>query len=479
MARGSSTGLALLAVATALFAGGCAKHRTITVTVAVDETVRAHPDWERGIRERLATVSDLYKGACAIRWKVDRIAAWDTPTTDSAEALRTSLTQTFANDRAEVVVGISGRRFGTGGTGIAAPFDRYAVVLNYSVGDKHRDAAAIGHELAHLFGAMHSREAGSLMHASAPGLRVDAKAAAALRVMRSFDFRRGPEAMDFATWKHAADTYASDRPDAARAYQEFAAMLADRQAWAHAANLLTAAALTHKDASLLLQRGMIQKSASQWDDAEKSFVQALELSPDLFEAHHQAGILAGQRGDSRRAIAYLRRAAELHPAGAQIRYNLGVALSATVGGLANAEEQFTATLALQPDHAGAQRAVRDLRLLQDSLEAAVAKWRRSVQTHPSDPVHHYNLAVALSKLGRLREAEIEYRRALALRPGFHRARENLAVVLHASGRFREAFDEIERLRQNGASVNNELAAAVRELVREPPSDKQPGKPERK
>lgn len=60
--------------------------------------------------------------------------------------------------------------------------------------------------------------------------------------------------------------------------------------------------------------------------------------------------------------------------------------------------------------------------------------RKAIEGHPTDPVHHNNLGIALRQMGQLQEAEACYREATRLNPGYAQAWYNLANLFAAQDR---------------------------------------------
>lgn len=82
------------------------------------------------------------------------------------------------------------------------------------------------------------------------------------------------------------------------------------------------------------------------------------------------------------------------------------------------------------------------------------------QLQPDSAAAHYNLATALSALGRLQEAVEHYQHALGLRPDYALAHNNLGGVLLSVGRSDEArrhFEEAVRLDPQNAGAHANLA----------------------
>ena len=78
------------------------------------------------------------------------------------------------------------------------------------------------------------------------------------------------------------------------------------------------------DVGLLELMGRAHLNQSQFDDAERCWKQALELSPNLFSAYLNLGRIELQRGKPDSAIAWLNRAAELKPGSYEAAYSLAL-----------------------------------------------------------------------------------------------------------------------------------------------------------
>jgi Flp pilus assembly protein TadD len=85
---------------------------------------------------------------------------------------------------------------------------------------------------------------------------------------------------------------------------------------------------------------------------------------------------------------------------------------------------------------------------------AVSQFTEALRQHPDDADAHYDLALALARLGRIEEAIAHNREALFLRPDWPEALNNLAWILATTGD--------SRLRDPKRAV--ELASRSRELA---------------
>jgi Flp pilus assembly protein TadD len=149
---------------------------------------------------------------------------------------------------------------------------------------------------------------------------------------------------------------------------------------------------------------------SEGDDvaAENAFRKAIQLAPDLAEAHANLGLLLDQQGHYNKAESFYRRAIELMPGQMQIHLNFGAML-----------------------------------VKQKRFSEAEAAYREALALDPQYPGTWSNLGVLLACMKREVEAEKCYRSAMALSPGHCNALFNLAYLLLRQGRYEEGWRCLE------------------------------------
>jgi tetratricopeptide (TPR) repeat protein len=94
--------------------------------------------------------------------------------------------------------------------------------------------------------------------------------------------------------------------------------------------------------------------------------------------------------------------------------------------------------------------------------AAISFFHRAIDLKPDYADTHYNLANALARLGRHKEALAEFERAIELKPTFAEAENNLANYLKSSGDLNEALAHFERaakLAPDDAEIQANLGTA--------------------
>lgn len=182
------------------------------------------------------------------------------------------------------------------------------------------------------------------------------------------------------------------------------------------------------DALLILGFYGIEAPASA-PDPETAARRALDVEPDLAEAHGSLGILRSLRQEGPSAAASLERAIEL-----------------------------------EPSHAEAHAWLGWLRLLLGAPEAALEPSRRAVRLNPLGPAFRAYLAESWLANGEPRRALEESRRAAELQPTYALARYMQGMALHHQGRLEGAVTAYETSlslsRAGGSPSPSEVRAAL-------------------
>ena len=191
---------------------------------------------------------------------------------------------------------------------------------------------------------------------------------------------------------------------------------------------------------------------------------ALELEPDLADAHCMLGQALLAQGYSAQAIPHLERA--------QANGLLGIAL-AQEHQAQRAVEKLLAALQEKPDDpdllfylgkaggqllqrsfdhlmradpgsARAHQLTAETYVAQRQIEAAEREYRQALEVRPDLRGIHMALGIMKLNSGNLDEAEKEFRAEIALAPGDGEAAWRLGAVLLQKGRTREALAELKR-----------------------------------
>jgi tetratricopeptide (TPR) repeat protein len=250
----------------------------------------------------------------------------------------------------------------------------------------------------------------------------------------------------------------------------------------------------------LVEKAFEQQMAGNIPEAERLYLEALDIDPDNFDALHLLGMMAHQigrndiaaeliesalqskaspvafnnlgqvyraLGQTEEATRCYREAIALNPHYLTAFNNLGAILQES-GKAAEAESVYRQALAMRPDFVevwcNLANALQDLGKPEEAEQAC----RKALSINPGFAAAHNILGGALQNLGRLDEAEQAFRQALLAKPDYAMAYNNLGTLLHALGRVVEAeqaYRQAVAIEPNLAMAYNNLGALLRSLAR--------------
>ncbi len=175
------------------------------------------------------------------------------------------------------------------------------------------------------------------------------------------------------------------------------------------------------------------------DAAIDHFRKALEIRPDLVEAHNDLGNSLFGRGQFDEALNHFWTALQIDPDSAESHNNFGLALAGAPGtpGRGQVEEaiaHFRRALEINPDFVEAHNNLGVVLAGRGELDEAIFHFRKVLEIKPDSAAAHDNLGSALAGApgtpgrGQLDEAIDHFRKALEINPDDVRARNNLAVA---------------------------------------------------
>lgn len=190
--------------------------------------------------------------------------------------------------------------------------------------------------------------------------------------------------------------------------------------------------------SEILHKGVQAHRAGRFADAEKLYLQILDVQADHDDANHLSGLIAFQAGRNDRAIQLIKKAIRANPDKAAFHANLGPALLKK-GRLDDALESCCKAIALDPDYAEAHANLADALHRQGKLDEAVDSYRMAIAIDPDFAEAHNNLGNTLKDQGSLVDALASYHNALSINPDDAEAHYNIAFALQEQGQFEAAM----------------------------------------
>lgn len=148
-------------------------------------------------------------------------------------------------------------------------------------------------------------------------------------------------------------------------------------------------ALNHS-ATYQVQYGAELEKQGKLEESAAAHEKALEIDPNLVQAHVNLIELYGRLGHFEKAEEHYRAAIRLHPGSAEGYYNYGVLLLSAEK-YSQAEEAFRKTIEINPFHAGAHNNLGYLLERRGNLSEAEAEYRKAIENSPRDRQAHFNL----------------------------------------------------------------------------------------
>lgn len=206
------------------------------------------------------------------------------------------------------------------------------------------------------------------------------------------------------------------------------------------------------------------QQAGEFEQAEQSCREVLEMDPRNPVALHLLGFIANQTGRTDLACDYIGQSLRINPDYAEAHNNLAVIFRAQ-GKLDDALAGLKQALRSKPDYADAHNNLGIVLLEQGQSEPAAASLRQAIYLNPAYAAAHCNLGTALRALNKLDEAIAHWQQAVRLKPDYTEAHIFLGIAFTEQGRLDQAVDSLnEALSHQPDSVDARinLGNALRE-----------------
>ena len=201
-----------------------------------------------------------------------------------------------------------------------------------------------------------------------------------------------------------------------------------------------------------VSRGLACLVSREFDSAEAEFVRALELNPSLYDAYYFYGRTRFHQGDMEMAADLFERAAEADPADYQARL-LRIQILRGKGQTEMAEAEAAEALAVvekhlewTPDDARAFHLGAGSLIILGQLDRAKRWMRRALALDPDDPIALYNVACNFATINEVEESLDYLEKAIdkgIVSTDWMNNDEDL-INLRTSPRFKELLQRLDR-----------------------------------
>jgi tetratricopeptide (TPR) repeat protein len=209
--------------------------------------------------------------------------------------------------------------------------------------------------------------------------------------------------------------------------------------------------------------GLAYSSLSQFEKAEASLRKAKQLNPLNADAHYNLGRVLVRLGRPSEAIEDLQAAERINPDDPEVHSQLAsVFLKQDQKDRAQVELGKARDLRRRSDQQGQAGKLNEdsnRYLLAGNWQAAVENYRTALKLSPNEAKLHYNLSIALDKLGDKGAEKEELESAVRLDPNLSVAHNQLGLLALGDGRVSEAEKDLK----NAIQIDPRYAEAENNL----------------
>lgn len=191
------------------------------------------------------------------------------------------------------------------------------------------------------------------------------------------------------------------------------------------------------------ERCAVLIASGQLDEADAACDLSLEYQPQYWDALHNKGLIAMQRGNRRTAREFFIKAIRSNQHMKSSLNSLG-ALETEDGAFDSAEGRFRQALTIDPRYLEARRNLGAVLLKRSKWSDAASEFRKLILTHPEFVEAHVGLAAALLPQKQFEEAAQVLDRATTLDVNSDAAWQLKGELFQSLGRLEDAKDAFER-----------------------------------
>lgn len=197
------------------------------------------------------------------------------------------------------------------------------------------------------------------------------------------------------------------------------------------------------NAQVWLYTGNAYTGLKNFEAALEAFQRAIQLAPNMFQAHFNAGNMLVRMNRAAEAEPFYRRALQINPKHVGALNNLGnILMSADKPEMAI--PLFEQTIKIAPNFPKAYFNLGHAKARTDHTEDAIPLYREAIKRDPNYVRAWDKLGVALHSNDQVEEAIDAFNHALALQPDLASARFGIATCLQIQGDFEAAHREIRK-----------------------------------
>jgi Flp pilus assembly protein TadD len=335
--------------------------RTLHVRASADPVFRQRANWRDLVASRIEAASRIFDLECDVRLEMAGVSEWMPDTGATLEERRRALAGS-QGDANWVFIAFAGPEPGVTEPGYVVPFDNRVLVFDSPGESEAENIAGLAHEIAHVFGAWHTGDENSLMHAP-PGAHFDATALECLRLTRTMDMRTGFRALTPDTVQKYSTLWAAAKADPAAnpIYQSQAAAGYElmslgyvRRAVEPLSQALELAPAAPRPRYALAASYMVMR---QYHSAADEFRRLAQSSPESAGTLNNLAAALLESGQAQEPVGALRKALEANPGSASLHANLGMALAGIRGELDQGIEELRTATRMDPNDNAAKAAL--------------------------------------------------------------------------------------------------------------------------
>ena len=222
----------------------------------------------------------------------------------------------------------------------------------------------------------------------------------------------------------------------------------------------------NQSATQQVQIGIQLERQGRLGQSAAAHEKALEIDPQLVQAHVNLVELYGRLGQFEKAEEHYRAAARLDPGSSENHYNYGVLLLGAER-YQQAESAFRKTIEINPFHSGAHNNLGFLLERQGTLLEAEAEYRRAIENKPNNRQTHFNLGRVLVNQEKYEEGIRELKKTIEPEDeNTPRYRYALGAALARSGDRDSALRYIRQAREGAVALGQSgLVASIERDLR--------------